>query len=213
MGNKTSSQEELYEAVAFSLAPLDPLPIVDIRFCYMHPISIVIPTIVYTTHIDCVLRTQQGNAVFYWDGRNTKLMDHPSEPTVVTQMKRKTNANINTHEVFLESMYTPKHRIMRIRVDFPELYNPKVISTLETTDGERISIHVSGEWSHRKALLTMCRGEGQAHVVVARIRSVQNDKLFGEYVVDIVPGVDAAAIVIVCTAIDRMASVLRGLIY
>ncbi|OQR94740.1 hypothetical protein ACHHYP_00947 [Achlya hypogyna] len=208
MGNRVSSNV----AHAFCLAPLEPLPIVDARFCRPTPTSVVLPTLLFATHIDCVLRTVDGSPLLYWDGRRTALLDHPADPTVVAHMERKMHMHINTHDVFLESRILAKHRIMKIQVDFPELYKPKVTSRVETADGDRILFHANGDWSGRNAIITMSREPEEATVVVARIRS-DSDKMFDEYIVDVVPGIDVAAVILVCTAIDRIASVLRGLIY
>ncbi|KDO26648.1 hypothetical protein SPRG_08052 [Saprolegnia parasitica CBS 223.65] len=200
--------------MAFSLEALDPIPIVDIRYCRTQPTSIVIPKRLYMTHIDCSLCTVDGEPFFHWDGRKTALMDHATSPTVIAHMSRKTHSHINMHKVFLESRFMAKHQIMRILVDFPALYHPAVTSVVESIDGERVSFHVNGEWSERSAILSMSRSPFETPVVVARIRSHGAAAApFSEYVVDVVPGVDVAAVMLVCIAIDRIASVLRGVIY
>ncbi|RHZ16178.1 hypothetical protein DYB37_013960 [Aphanomyces astaci] len=47
----------------------------------------------------------------------------------------------------------------------------------------------------------------------ARIRGVTPDpRLFGEYILDVIPGADVAFLVLLCASIDRIANLTRGVI-
>ncbi|KAG9404428.1 hypothetical protein AC1031_004635 [Aphanomyces cochlioides] len=199
MGNSNSHE------VAFPLEPLNPMPVVMNDFCYEAPMSLVIPLSTARTKHNCTVQTVDDVVVFLWRGDKTTLMN--AERSILMTMERKLHENINTHSVFVDrGERGPSGWLADITVNFliPSDFEPYLCAQLifPTT--------VEGDWADRTAIIY--KHVDTRKIAAARIRRWGQINRFGEYVVDVIPGVDVAFIVLLCIAIDVMANVTRGLI-
>ncbi|KAF0695212.1 Aste57867_13976 [Aphanomyces stellatus] len=205
MGNANSHD------VAFLVEPMEPLPIVARDFCFLEPTSLVIPPSMSRTPNDCMLQTVTGEVVFLWRGKTTTLTN--VERSISMQMERKA-LSINAHSILVDgNTFGPSSGwLADINVIFPSpsVYEPRLDCTVGIHPEFSVAFSVEGDWGARNAVISMHVRD--RIVSAARIRGVKPGQLFGEYILDVIPGVDVAFMVLLCTSIDRIANLTRGII-